>query len=263
MNHKRVYAIILITVVLGATLTFLVSQVSAQDDIATELRANLAQQGVPVKEVSIANRIPFQIEITIQSLSTSEWVTPDDPIFGATAQREVAAAKRRGIKIASVMIRIINVQGKTIALGDIPLNPALEAASVLPSEMDDTTLAQVIRSQVPVGNMTLDKLEVARDTNSAQVITITLLSKDIETANEAVPELMWKLTGFVDQLKTEHKAEIAGYRVNIFDADGQPLLKYVKDFLASEAHENWWQAPGMTEDWFPHPPPPTLAPTAP
>jgi hypothetical protein len=87
MNHQRVYAIIVISVVLGATLTFLVSQANAQDDIATELKTSLAQQAVPVKEVAIAHRVPFQIEITIQSLSATQWVTPDDPLFGATAQQ--------------------------------------------------------------------------------------------------------------------------------------------------------------------------------
>jgi hypothetical protein len=256
VNPKRIYGLVISLAVVATALAFVASQVNAQDDIVAELRERLARQGVPVKDVAIVSRIPFKIEITLQSASTGQFVAPDDPIYGAAAQREVAAARGRGFKIYSLTLRIVNAQGQPITWADLPVDEALDTQPLLPSPLDDSVVAQVIREHLSLDSMSLDRLDIGRDINGAQVITITLSAKDIETANQTVPTMMWTLRTLVEQLKTERAAQIASYRVDIFDAQGQPLLKYVRDDTASESRENWWQAPGMTQDWFPHPPPP-------
>src|SRR5258708_38446972 len=99
MIRKWAYSIAFVLIVVGAISVFLVTQVNAQDDIIGELKSKLAEQNVPVKEIRIVNRIPFQIEFTIQSASDGQLVASDDPLFGAIVQSEVASARRRGVKI--------------------------------------------------------------------------------------------------------------------------------------------------------------------
>lgn len=78
---------------------------------------------------------------------------------------------------------------------------------------------------------------------------------DLESANKALPRLMRELPLLVNRLNGEQGASISVIKVDLKDAQGRLLLKYMYD-LELET-ENWWQADGLSRDWFPHPPSPS------
>ena len=124
--------------------------------------------------------------------------------------------------------------------------------------MDNTATAQVIRDQLPLHNMPLDQLDVSSNPDGAQVLTIRLSVQYVQAANNSVPQFLSDLPNLLKNLNSEAGPQIAIYKVNVFDAKAQPLLKYAYDLQL--AQETWWQADGMTQDWFPHPPPPSNSP---
>jgi hypothetical protein len=238
---------------IGTSLLFTTSRVNVQNDVITDIRERLVQQHIPVKSAVIASRIPFEIEIVLQSNSTGKLAMPDDALFEHITYREMARARRRGIKIDSATVTIVNSIGKIITSSNIPVDKAIDTAPVIPSSADNATVVAAIHDQAPLNGMTLDALDVSKDADGLHVIRINLSVQDIETANQALPSFMRSLPVVLNRLRTSQGAQIASFSVELVDANNQPLLKYAKDFLPSEEAETWWQAPDLTQSWFPHP----------
>jgi hypothetical protein len=245
--------LVLSLLILAASSIYLTNRANAQNDIASDIKMGLVQKGVPVISVDITNRIPFQIEIVIQSASTSNLASPDDPLFEQAAHREVAFARRRGVKIDIAKVTAVNSAGTPIFWSDIPVDTALDTIPAIPSRAKDSTVTTTIRDSLPLNGMTLDVLNTARNEEEHQVITIKLSVKDVATATVAIPPFMSALSRVLEQLRTTPGTQLGSCTVEIVDADKQPLLKYVKDFQPSAASETWWQAPGMPQGWFPQP----------
>lgn len=240
-------------IALGVFLVISVSRASAQNDQILELRARLEMQQVPIKEIFISNQSPLQVVVRIQSASSGAQGTPNDPLFSAIVQREILASFRRGFEIQAYRVEVMNTDGQTIGGMDVPIDENLAKEQVIPSEMDDSLIAQTIREQLPVGDLSLQQLEVSKDEDGAHVLFVELVAPDIEIANKEIPELMNSLSRQVEKLRNVNGLRLASYRVDIYDAQGEPLLKYVKDYLTTDERANWWQAPGITQGWFPHP----------
>jgi hypothetical protein len=239
--------------ILAASSMYLINQANAQNDIASDIKMRLAQKGIPVISVDITGRVPFQIEIVFQSTSTNNLASPDDPLFEQAAHREIAFARRRGVKIDIAKVTAVNRTGTPIFWSEIPIDTALDTIPEVPSQATDTTTTTTIRDSLPLNGMTLDVLNTSRDEEEHQVITIKLSVKDAATANVAIPPFMGALSRVLEQLRTTQGTQLGSCTEEIVDADKQPLLKYVKDFEPSAASETWWQAPGMPQSWFPQP----------
>ncbi|MDP2859650.1 MAG: hypothetical protein Q8P50_16990, partial [Bacillota bacterium] len=224
-----------------------------QDDIVSDLAARLTQQGVPLKSMRVTSRAPFRLEAIIQSESAGREVAPSDPLFTHAVEREVALARRRySVGIDWVKVVIVNAQGEAIYWSDVPAK-ALPDDVALPGRLADAQVAELVRSQLPPSELQLQELSVSLDSNGARVLTIRLSARGIEAANRAIPEFSprGRLFVLVDKINAEQGARIEICRLDVVDAEGRPLLKYVRDVAL--AQENWWQAPGVTQDWFPHP----------
>lgn len=136
---------------------FLYTQVQAQGDFVSELTTRLTQQNVPVKNITITTRIPFQVEVGVQSASNGEKVTPDDPTFKNIIIREAIAVRDQlNIKLDTIRITIVNVSGNPIYWTDEPLLQAISTS--LPLTLDNAAVAKLIRNQLPLHNMTLNFL---------------------------------------------------------------------------------------------------------
>jgi hypothetical protein len=260
-THVYITSIVISLVVVGGSAIFLVNQAYAQNDIVAELRASLVQQNVPVRDIKITSRVPFQIEFTAQSASSTQVIEPDDPIYGALIQSELVSAQKRGVRIDLVKMIIVNSLGQTIFWTEFPADQIQNTLPASPSKVDNMTAAKFIQDQLPLNGLSLDVLDATQQLDGALIIKVTLSASDIETANKAVPIVMGTMSNLVGQLITKQGAQIASYKIEVFDVKGQPLLKYARVYSASEYQENWWQADGMTQDWFPHPPPPTTTPS--
>ena len=253
ISMRTVIGIVVGLAVIGISLTFLFNRVRAQDDIAVDLTARLQQQGVPVKDVAVTGRVPFRVKITLQSTSDAEKVAPGDPIFEHAAHREVVLAQRRNdIKFDVVKIIIVNTQGTPIYWSDVPVSAGSEKMSP-PSEPNDAAISEVVREELVLHGISLEDLSVSSDAESVQTLTIRLSVPDIQTANSALPQFMLDLPALLEKLNAEKGTQIAICKIDLVDAAGQLLLRYVKDLQLSQ--ENWWQADGVTQEWFPHPPP--------
>jgi hypothetical protein len=258
-TRSRIALIITLSlIIIVAPLALIAGQANAQNDVISEIRTRLVQKNVPVKNINIQSRTPFRLEVTIQSTSQTQLAVPNDPILEMAVHREIAAARRRGAKIDSVKVIVVNSQGQAIFWSDLPVDKAIDTTPHLFSSVDNATVATGIRDQVPLNGMIFDRLDVTQDSDGTQVVTLKLSVPDIQTANRAIPAFMPALSGVLHNLRSGQGAQIATYTVEIIDAAGQPLLTYVNDYLPSEERESWWQAPGLTQEWFPHP-----APTAP
>lgn len=238
-------------------LTLTTYQANAQNDVVSEIKAHLMQNHVPVKTITIKSRIPFQLEVIVQSKSQDTQALPDDPIFQQAVHREIAAARRRGTKIETVKVILVNSLNQDIYWSELPVDKAIDVEPISASLVEDKVIATEIRNRVPLKGMILTALDITKDTDGVQSVSLKLSVKDIKTANNILSDFMPTLSKVLRELQSQKGAQIATYTVDIVDDTGKPLLKYVKDYMPSEERESWWQAPDITQEWFPHPAPST------
>lgn len=256
IRNRASFVVGLALIMIIAPSIFTGYQANAQNDIVSEIKARLVQKNVPVRDITIKNKTPFQLEVNLQSKSRGNLAEPDDPIFQQAVHREVAAARRRGSKIDSVRVVLVNSLGEKIYWSDLPVDQGIDTTPIVPSMVEDAAVAAEIRNRVPLNGMVLGLLDITRDADGVQSISLKLSVQDIKTANSAIPDFMLTLSGVLWELRTQKGAQIATYKVDIVDTADQPLLRYVKDYMPSEERESWWQAPTITQEWFPHPPAP-------
>jgi len=252
-NMRLALFIILGLIIAIAHSMTLIDQANAQDDVITTIANQMRQKKIPVKQIDIINRSPLQIEIFLQGASLDDTVAPQDPIYAMDTIREITENRRNGVQIDTIKVSILNAQAKVISWGIIPIDASVDRTPILASKINNNELDSRIRESVPLGKMALDKLDVSNLINGTQAVTMTISAPDLQAANEAIFNLMQTLPQTIEQLKVNRGAAVTTYMVDISDSKGQPLLKYVRYYLPTQELENWWQAPGITQDWFPHP----------
>lgn len=247
------------------------------NDIIKALEERLRQKKIPVKQIVVTSQIPLKVEVILQSTSNGSLIAPDDPIFAGVAEQETIRARSRQFEIDAVKVTTVNSHGEPISWSEIPIreDKGFDVVPLIPSQASNETVAQAVRDQAPLRDLVVQRLDVdvSLDEYQTHVITMTLTVQDIAAANTAIPAVILTLPAMMQDLERAQGARIASYRVVVFDGNGQPLLKYIRYSLSSEDHEQWWQADGVTQNWFPHPaptsgpenqaPPPTPAYPAP
>jgi hypothetical protein len=235
------------------SLSYVVRQVRAQEDGISELRKRLLDMGVPVKSLEATSRFPFRVEAILQSASSEENVSPADPQFVYAVQREAALAPRKNNpRISSVKVTIVNAAGKPIFWADEPVK-VIDEIPVPSPRLDDTGAAAAVRQNISLHGMVLDELTVSSEQVNGQTLKLKLNVHDVQAANNSIPPFMEDLRQLPEKLNSELGTQIMVVQVDIFDAKGQPLLKYIRDLELSK--EKWWQPDDLTKEWFPHPPP--------
>lgn len=237
---------------------FIAQQVIAGDDIVSELKSKLEARKVPVRNVEQTSILPRQITVTLASTSSNSQVTPEDPRYSAIVQQEAASLKRNGAAIDYLQIVILNTKDEEVMHADLSADQALEPPSSIPSNAEDTALAGGLRAQMQLGDMTLDQLQVTKTAEGHQLVQMNLTASNLEVVNRSLGSFMTTMKRTTNQMHDKGTA-LAGVSVDIFDPAGKPFLRYTLTYLSSRASETWWMAPGVTQDWFPHPAP-TSAP---
>jgi len=128
-------------------------------------------------------------------------------------------------------------------------SPAPSAAST--SEIADEVVAERIRDLLVLHGMTLNSIVVTSDEHSGQTLEVGLVAPDVEAANLSVPPFMKDLRGLPDEANDNLGTQIRIVEVDIFDEQGKPLLKYLRDVELSKQRS--WQSEELTGDWFPRP----------
>jgi len=245
----QIGAVIVGVVILFAVLSFIVvNRVNAQNDVVSDLKSRLTAQGVPIKSIQIVSRLPFKLEIQLQSQSKNQIATPDDATFEALVERELAVAHRRDINIDAVKVSILNANGTAIFWADVPVRslPQKQERRISTDEAKG-----LLSTQLPLNGMKIATVQVSETQDGDRVLTANVSADSVAQANKALPGLMGNLPRIVEDANGKGAA-ISVFNLNIQDQKGNVLLKY--SFDAELQQESWWQAEGVSQDWFPHPP---------
>ncbi len=222
-------------------------------DVISQSMAGLAERGVPVKSWSLEGTV---LGVVLESASTSEVGTPEDPIHVSLAQREAFLAKSRGIGLEVLKLEVTNAKGERLFVGetvlDKELNPDWQTAEALAEAEALETVQAAILEKTDLSGLKLAPLSLTSQ-SGVRELHLSAVAAGVEAANLSTATLMMSLYNAVNDTNTLKNGQIALAFVDITDEGGKPLLKWIYD--AQRGTQDWWQAPGMTTDWFETPAP--------
>jgi len=235
---------ILATIVFGVY-----AQAKAQGEIAAYLKERLTQENVPVVAVTIIQKFPINLQITIQSTSNGEKASPEDPINLNLIRREVVLANLEGYFVERFVIILLDNNGAQMAR----VEHSTEIGDLLINTRSSTIADQVVRSklydELNLYGMSLTSLDIS-SSNSIQTANISISTLSLDIANQALPQFMPSLRSTLENINSQG-AQIANCKLELKDEHGNLLLNYILDLQLRA--ENWWMADNLTQDWFPHP----------
>ncbi len=250
-----IIAIVLVAVAIAtiAAVDWVSAQTPAAQEIVGKSMENLTVQGVPVKFWALEGTT---LTVSLQSASTTAVGTPNDPAYLNLVQREAFLAKSRGVELSLLKLDLTNIDGSPLFVGEIPLNeelPIAWSASPLLSEADTiAALRRALTDDPSISGLALDSvsMDISR---GAREVDIAATVPAVESASGPTTALMLGVHRAVGELNDHEGAQIALVQINMVDKTGQALLKWIYD--VQRGAQDWWQAPGMTTDWFESPPP--------
>lgn len=251
---KFLFPLGLIVVLLFASLVTI--EVSAQNQFSTDIADRLKQQGVPVKQVVIINRLPYEIEIALQSSSNDSHLSVDDNWFMQLARREATFAYRISTRLKSFTLTVYNANDELIYSTQTYLYPQdldQQISLILPL-VDGPKTKEIVARQLQLGGLALDKLEVNSDSapeSSGQVLVIQVSGENLESVNASLPNFLGSLFRILDIANAEYGTSLVLCHLRVSDGKGVVLLDYVKDVESGSTQ--WTSVNDLYNAWFPKP----------
>jgi hypothetical protein len=240
-------------------------QVNAQNQSSNDIAERLKQKGVPLKHVVTFRRIPYEIEIALNSTSDSGNLALEDNWFIQLANREATMAYRIGVKINSFKLKAYNTKGELIYSTQTYLYPDdINQELPVPSyvEVDNLRTKEIVSGKLQLAGLALDILDITPEDNIrglGQVLMIQVSTANLETANRSLPTFLSSLFQMLDTINIEQGTYIVLCHLRVMDSQGTVLLDYVRDLEAGATQ--WTGVTGLYDDWYPHPEPaPTEGP---
>jgi hypothetical protein len=257
MNRKCT-TIILICVVVTSLFIFMAIEVHAQDQTTSDIAVRLEEAGVPIKNSVITSRLPYKINLTLQSSSESRKLTLEDAWFILLAQHEATFAYRWGPRLNSFVLEVVNLQGEVIYSVETflyreDLNQVLLKSET--SALDDATAEEIVLNNLNLAGFSLTNLEVNRvhsDESSGHILRLTLTATSLEDANQSLSAFLNSFFKMLDTINVDYDTAIVLCRLQILDGQQTVLMDYVKDLESGYAQ--WYADPGLSSDWLPEPP---------
>jgi hypothetical protein len=225
---------------------------TAAEEVVGQALDEAVQMGVPIADWKLDGAT---LSMTLSSKSTTAVGAPDDSVNLGLAERAAYLAKARGVAVSQLSIQVINAKGESIYTGTEAVTATLDASSAGNTAMAQAdTLAAVksgVAERTDLAGLTVKQFDLS--VTGARELHIVATAPDIKAANQSTADLMLGLYTVINNLNAGKQAQIALARVEIYDDGGQTLLNWVYDPLGGSQH--WWQAPGMTQDWFETPGP--------
>lgn len=251
------FAIGILTILL---VFFTVSQAIAQEQNSNDLSERLKQKGVPVIKVVTISRLPYEIEINLQSASENEELTLDDNRFIGLAHHEAAMAYRIGPPLKSYRLNVYNSKDKLLYSTDTYLYSEDLSQNIRPgkSTVDAQTARQIVAEKIQLSGLSLDELSVteAKSGEGGQVLVIKVSGKDLEEINRSLPGFLTSVIQMLDTINSQRGTNIVFCHMRVVDETGEVLLDYVRDLEGGNTQ--WMSAKGVYNDWFPKPAPASL-----
>jgi hypothetical protein len=121
----------------------------------------------------------------------------------------------------------------------------------------DQALADSIESQfkkdLGATSFTLTQAAFSRDANGNWQLLTKLQVPSVEVANASIQEVMGWIEAKVAALNRDSQVRLAGLHVYVQTPSGQMVVDWTEDLAGGTATGNW--AGGITNYWFPSPPP--------
>lgn len=257
----RIPFLIAIGILILISVFGVVIQVNAQDQSASDIYVRLAQKGVPVLKVSTIQRLPYKIEIDLQSASQSDRLALEDNWFMQLAHREAALAYRIGLRLTSYRLNVYNSTGELIYAVETYLHPDDLSQNSQPGKtvIDNQSAEQTVNANLQLAGLTLDELAVIQEDtlgSNGQILLIQVSGKDLLDVNGSLPKFLSSLFQLLDTVNPQHGTNIVLCHLRVVDPAGNVLLDYVRDLEGGSTQ--WTAVEGLYSDWFPKP---ALAPT--
>ncbi|HWQ03743.1 MAG TPA: hypothetical protein VN452_00130 [Longilinea sp.] len=260
MKHARtlkfIFLLSLAIIVIGF-LGFLTINVKGQDQSATDLSERLKLKGVPIKDIIVTNRLPYQVDIVIQSTSENSALSMDDVWYMQLTRREATLAYRIGMKLNNYTLIVINQKGEKISWEQNFLYPGDLSQNLPPigqSGLDNTATREILMSKLHFSDMNLDTLRVDSETTPGdygQIVIIQLSTPSLDTANQHLLPFLGSLSKVLDTINADYGTRVVLCHFRLLDDKGNILLDFVQDV---ETNQKQWSAiKGLTQEWYSHP----------
>ncbi len=235
---------------------FVTNEVNAQNQISTDIADRLKQQGVPVKQVTIIHRFPYEIEIALQSASNDSHLVMDDNWFMQLARREATFAYRISTRLKSFKLTVYNAKNELIYSTQTYLYPQDldQQINTKSPTVDALKAKEIVASQLQLGGLNLDTLDIESDQavgSSGQVLVIHVSGENLEAVNASLPNFLGSLFRILDIANSEYGTYIVLCHLRVSDGKGEVLLDYVKDVESGSTQ--WTSVQGLYDEWFPKP----------
>lgn len=236
-------------------LLFISIRVNAENESIDELRSRLIQYKVPLIEVNLISRFPFQVEIIIQTENKDNRATLDDLWNAQLVRREASMAYSWGLKIDNYKIVFIDNAGKTINWEQNFLSPDQASQKINnpvdEPRMDNTAAKSALFAAMKLENMKVDLFDVRTDeiNKNRQLLLIQIDLVSLSKANQILPEFIPGLRLAIDKINAQG-SRIVLCRMRVVDHNATVLLNYVWD---SETREETSTSVNGLAAWYPHP----------
>jgi hypothetical protein len=228
-------------VILVVASIFLVEKVNAQNQTTDDIADRLLLKGVPVKHVTTINRIPYEIEIALQSSSDNDRINVDDNWFMQLAKREAKLAYRTGPPVSSYQLVVYNTKGEIISSGQTWLYPTDLSQQLPPPaipKVDNETAKEIVESKLKLGGLSLDVLDVISDDtpgSNGQILLIQVSLHDFEKDKPSLSTFWDSFMSTLHNINEDFGTYIILGHLRVIDSDGTVILDYVNDVETGSA----------------------------
>ena len=257
ISLRAIFVAAAIILLLGA-MAFITLQVNAQNQTANDIQSRLITKGVPVKSVFTISRVPYKVEITLNSQSKDSHLTVDDDWSMILAKREATLAYRIGPRMDSYRINVVNVNGKLIFSSDDFIYPDSPSQNIAAKQslLNSQQAIDYVTGQLKTGDLQQTMIDVLPEDHlgsPGQILMIQLTATDVTSANQSFPAFINSLLTLFNTLKTKQGLNIVLCHVRMVNYDGSILFDFVQDLETGEGQ--WTGSKELTyNDWYPHPP---------
>jgi len=270
-DFRKVSLILFIAIITFMGITIGVIQVNAQNECTSDLEERLQKSGVPYKHVTTISRVPYEVEIALQSSSNNDQLALEDNWFMQLARREATFTYRTSERLKSYKLVVFNTKDELIYSTQTYLYPEdlnQKLTTSRQTTIENAQAEKIIRGLLQFGELSPDKLNVISESTaegSGQILIISVTATDISTANRSLPIFLDSLFQLLDTVNEKYGTYIVLCHLRLFDSGGNVLLDYVRDVEAG--HTQWTSVSGLYNEWHSDPgkteiPIPTTAPTS-
>jgi len=205
--------------------------------------------------------MPFDIEITLQSLGDDEGSIPINMWNMYITEREVVLSEKYGTRLNSYTIVLVDDKGETLSWGQYFPDDDKIPFPIGSTKLSKDDTVKVLNEKFNLYGMTLENVTISNDigkNGDIQILTMDLSVPDLYTANLAFPKFFSSLRPSIEYLNSKEATRIAVCHIEIFDVEGRLLISYILDLEMTK--QMWWNVDEITATWYPQPADPEVTP---